>query len=58
MKLKPGPGVAVRDPELRDFLPDDGREVPRTDYWLRRLADGDVVEVTTPADAPHPEAQA
>lgn len=44
MLLKPAPGRAVRDPELRDLLPDAGRDVPRSEYWLRRLADGDVVE--------------
>jgi hypothetical protein len=58
MTLKPGPGLAVRDPELRDFLPAEGRTVPRSDYWLRRLADGDVVEATTPAPAPKTESQA
>jgi hypothetical protein len=53
MRLKPAPGLAVRDPELRDLLPAEGRDVPRSDYWLRRLTDGDVVEAPPqPADAP------
>lgn len=50
MKVKPSEGRAVRDPELRDLLPAEGRDVPRTDYWLRRLRDGDVVEAEN-ADA-------
>ncbi len=59
MKLKPAAGLAVRDPELRDFLPEEGRDVPRTDYWLRRLADGDVVDPDAPpATAPVAETPA
>ncbi|RJF81654.1 DUF2635 domain-containing protein [Azospirillum cavernae] len=37
MRVKPAPGVAVRDPDLKDFLPEDGREVPDTPYWNRLL---------------------
>lgn len=43
MYVKPAPGLVIRDPDLRDFLPQEGREVPDTDYWNRRLRDGDVV---------------
>ena len=36
----------VRIPGSRDFLPDEGAEVPDGDfYWAARLRDGDVVEV-------------
>lgn len=52
MYVKPAPGLAVRDPELRDLLPAEGREVPASAYWLRRLRDGDVVEAPRPAPAP------
>ncbi len=45
MNVKPAPGLRIRDPDLKDLLPDEGREVPDTDYWHRRLRDGDVVEV-------------
>ncbi len=43
MYLRPAPGRVVRDPDLKDFLPEAGREVPDTSYWHRRLRDGDVV---------------
>ncbi|MEX3690820.1 DUF2635 domain-containing protein [Paraburkholderia sp. BR14263] len=45
MHVKPAAGLKVRDPDLRDFLPDEGRVVPDSQYWLRRLRDGDVVPV-------------
>ena len=43
-RLKPAEGRAVPDLERGDLLPADGRDVELSDYWLRRLADGDVVE--------------
>lgn len=43
MYVKPAPGFTIRDPDLLDYLPPDGREVPETDYWHRRVRDGDVV---------------
>lgn len=49
MYVKPAPreiegrALVVRDPDLLDFLPTEGREVPDSDYWHRRLRDGDVV---------------
>ena len=45
MRLKPAvPGTVVRDPLTREPLPPDGAEVQMTTYWLRRLAQGDVVQ--------------
>jgi hypothetical protein len=41
-------GLSVRDPDLKDLLPREGREVPSTDYWHRRLRDGDVVLAPAP----------
>ncbi len=32
----------VRDPVSRKALPPEGREVPESTYWVRRLASGDV----------------
>jgi len=46
MKIKPAPGLKVRDPDLKDYLPVDGRIVPDTMHWFRLLRDGDVVEVS------------
>ncbi len=54
MYVKPAPGLRIVDPILRDFLPEEGRLVTPTDYWHRRLRDGDVIEtpVTTAAEPP------
>lgn len=50
MFVKPAPGLVIRDPDLLDLLPPEGREVPDAPYWQRRLADRDVL----PARAPIP----
>ncbi|NKE43577.1 DUF2635 domain-containing protein [Roseomonas frigidaquae] len=49
MYVIPAEGLKVPDPVLRDHLPAEGREVPRDAYWMRRLADGDVIETLPPA---------
>lgn len=46
MFVQPVAGRDVPDPQKGDFLPNEGRDVPKNQYWLRRLADGDV---TVPA---------
>lgn len=52
MFIKPAPGLKVRDPITKLHLPEAGITVSETDtYWVRRLRDGDVVEVK-PAVAP------
>jgi hypothetical protein len=52
MRVFPSPGLLVRDPVKRDFLPPDGREVGDGDfYWLRRIACGDAT-ATKPTVAP------
>lgn len=50
MFVKPNPNkkvggqkLKVFDPARREFLPDAGRDVPKTPYWQRRLSVGDVV---------------
>jgi hypothetical protein len=49
MFVYPKPGVLVRDPDKRDLIPEDGRNVDEASpYWIRRLADEDV---TTEAPA-------
>jgi hypothetical protein len=49
--VTPAPGLKVRDPKSGLHLSADGQRVPRDSYWLRRLADGDVIEATAPAAA-------
>ncbi|HLO63159.1 MAG TPA: DUF2635 domain-containing protein [Azonexus sp.] len=59
MYVKPTEGRTVPDPARGDTLPPQGRTVEASQYWQRRLADGDVVEAEpepepeeeTPADA-------
>lgn len=48
MYLKPTDGLSIPDPARGDLLPASGREVPETQYWLRRLADGDVQKAKPP----------
>jgi hypothetical protein len=43
LKIKPAPGRAVRDPVTMKPLAADGETKPRTSFWTRRLADGDVL---------------
>lgn len=52
MFVKPAPGLVVRDPQTRVQVPEDGRDVPETSYWLRRLRDGDLVQAAQPGPAP------
>lgn len=49
MKVKPREGLIVRDPVTREALPAKATTVPRNAYWLRRLADGDVVDASARA---------
>jgi hypothetical protein len=51
MQVRPRSGLLVRDPANPPIpLPAEGAEVPRTTYWLRRLAKGDV-ELVNDRDA-------
>lgn len=50
--LKPADGLKVYDPEAHAHLPVEGRRVAATAYWLRRLRDGDVIEVPTTNELP------
>lgn len=38
--------VKVRDPITKQHLKAEGESKPRSNYWIRRIAAGDVVEVT------------
>lgn len=65
MFVKPNPNkkvggqkLKVFDPARREFLPDAGRDVPKTPYWQRRLSVGDVVladAAKAPAKTAKPE---
>ena len=50
--VKPArPGLLIRHPDTREYLPAEGLEVVWTSFWQRRLQDGDleVVEAVKPA---------
>jgi len=50
MYVVPKKGVKVRLPDKpNDHLPEDGAEVPRNSYWLRRLNEGDVKQFKKPS---------
>ena len=42
MYVIPRKDFTIRDPDLRDYIPATGREVPDSGYWQRLLRDGDV----------------
>ncbi|OPJ96338.1 DUF2635 domain-containing protein [Serratia marcescens] len=42
MFVKPVKGRSVPDPARGDLLPESGRNVEEGQYWLRRVAAGDV----------------
>ena len=48
MFVKPAEGRSVPDPARGDPLPPEGREVEPTQYWQRRVIDGDGVEAVPP----------
>ncbi|HEY0183522.1 MAG TPA: DUF2635 domain-containing protein [Rhodopila sp.] len=50
MFVKPAEGMVIPDPDRCDALPAEGRDVPASDFWMRRLRDGDVVEAETGAE--------
>lgn len=54
MYVIPTGELKIRDPDRGDHLPPEGREVPPSPFWDRRLRDGDVVEGRRPAE---PEAK-
>ena len=59
MFIKPAPGMLIRHPVTRDLLPESGMDVDDNDrYFLRRLRDGDVVQVATAVKAGRPSRSA
>ena len=55
MYVKAATGLVIRDPDLMDLIPAEGREVPASPYWVRRLNDGDVVLTSPPEPPPAPD---
>ena len=52
MRIKPAPGLSVRDPLTKQLLPADGIDVPDDSIlWNKILNDGDVVLVSTKASS-------
>jgi hypothetical protein len=45
MHVKPVKGRSVPDPARGDLLPESGRNVEESQYWLRRLTAGDIEKV-------------
>lgn len=50
--LKPAGDAKVRRPDNRKHLKPEGEAVEMNSYWARRLAAGEVVEVTAGQPAP------
>lgn len=49
--VKPKAGLKIPYPGTRNFLPATGASVPRNHYWIRRLRDGDVIQVEAASPA-------
>jgi hypothetical protein len=56
LNLQPAPGLVIKKPD-GSKLAADGEKVPRTSFWLKRLADGDVNEVKPAAKATNKKAE-
>lgn len=58
MYVIPTEGRQIPDPARGDTLPPEGRTVEPSQYWQRRVIDGDVTETSaTPAAAPAKKAK-
>jgi hypothetical protein len=56
MKVKPAPGVKVRDPRTLKFIPEAGIELKEmSTYWVRRIECQDVIVVAESAPQPAPK---
>lgn len=43
MFIKPAKGIKIRDPQTKQHLPDEGKDVVENSFWIRCLQSGDVV---------------
>lgn len=48
MRVRPAPGLKVRDPISKVHIPEGGCDVPETSFWFRRLRSGDVLLCAAP----------
>lgn len=49
--IKPKDGLKIRDPETKRIIPENGVKITElTDYWVRRINDGDVTQIPAQAD--------
>ncbi len=55
MYVVPKEGFKIRDPQRRDTLPVEGREVEASSYWYALARDGDVTEGQPVPAAAEPE---
>jgi len=51
IKIKPAGKNLLRNPDTMAHILPGGEHVERNSYWLRRIADGDAVEVKDDAKA-------
>ena len=54
--LKPKAGLKIPRPDTGRALAPEGEYVPKSTYWLRRIADGDVMEVADKVEKPKVDA--
>lgn len=50
-----GVPLKVRDPVSKLHIPAEGKEVPESSFWIRRLRSGDVVRCEPPSPPSPPE---
>lgn len=50
--LVPAQGLILRDPITGEILPPEGKHLPDSKYWRRRLAEGSVTIAEPPAPQP------
>jgi hypothetical protein len=48
IRIKPAPGKVIVHPITRVRVPAEGETVTESAYWLRRIADGDVIVDVAP----------
>ena len=58
MKVKAAPGIKVpKEDKPREYITDvEAVDVPDTAYYLRRIAEGDLIETTNPLSNSLPQA--